>query len=120
VVEAGARAALALHVRLPADAGNEYQGLTGSAVLTVTATELPGGVCPSPGGGPATTPGGGSSGTGDVLAAPPGDDLALTGAQAGSVLVTVVVLVAAGCALLRRRRHRGSAPCPVAGSAVPA
>lgn len=107
VVPAGDTADLALRVELPADAGNDYQGLAGSAVVRVTATELPAGVC---------------AGLGDALAAPPGGGpLALTGTEAGALLVTVLVLVAAGCALLLRRRHdrAGVADGPAA-SQVPA
>ncbi|HYQ76998.1 hypothetical protein [Cellulomonas sp.] len=122
VVGADERADLALRVALPEDAGNEYQGLAGRSVVTVTATELPGGTCPGPGvvdpdpgpgspGGPGggtpdvPGPGGVGGGDGGAQAAPPAaDDLALTGAQAGSLLLTVVLLVSAGVALLRRRR----------------
>lgn len=70
VVGADERADLALRVALPEDAGNEYQGLAGRSVVTVTATELPGGTCPGPGvvdpdPGPGS-PGGPGGGTPDV------------------------------------------------------
>jgi hypothetical protein len=127
-VDPGTTAELALRVELPAEAGNTYQGLTGTAVVTVTATELPGGACTDPGGvdapghagpgrpdpGPgAGGPTGAGPGAAGVQAAPPaGDDLALTGTQAGSLLVAVVVLLAGGCALLRRRGGGASATVP--------
>lgn len=116
VVAAGGHADLEVRVELPAAAGNEYQGRTGSAVLVVTATELPGGECPEPPapgpgpGGPGGGADGGGPGTGGVQAAPPGDDLALTGAQAGSLLLTAVLLVVAGLAVLRRRRSGARVP----------
>lgn len=121
VVAPGARADLGLRVALPADAGNEYQGLAGAATITVRATELPGGVCPAPGGAPGTggsPPGTGGPGTGSTgtaqAATPPDGALALTGAEAALLLPTIALLVVAGAALVRlplgRRRPRPQLP----------
>lgn len=119
VVEAGASLALRVEVALPTEAGDALQGATGASTLAWSATELPGGECPSGGdpgdpggGGPGPGvggPGGGAGGAGGSTIA---DDagvggvgatggLGATGAEVGVLLLAAAVLVAAGVALLR-------------------
>lgn len=103
VVGAGERVDLTLVASMPADAGDEYQGATGTSTLTLDAVQQVDGACPTDR-GPAGA--GGATGTGVLAAAPPGGaDLALTGAQAGGLLLAAALLVAAGVTLVRARRR---------------
>jgi hypothetical protein len=107
VVGAGEQAEVTLVASMPADAGDEYQGATGASTLTLSAVQHVDAVCP-PDGGPGGAGGaGGAPGTGGVLAAVPpgGADLALTGAQAGGLLLAAALLVATGVTLVRARRR---------------
>jgi hypothetical protein len=109
VVGAGERVDLTLVASMPADAGDEYQGASGASTLTLAAVQHVDAACP-PGGGSGQGGGGGAGGTpgtGGVLAAAPpgGSDLALTGAQAGGLLLTAALLVATGVRLVRARRR---------------
>lgn len=95
VLAPGERRELTLVATMPADAGDEYQAATGSSALTVLAEQHPAG-CGTPG-EPVALDGPGT-----------GDALAVTGGQAGGLLLAGVLLLAAGAAL--RRRTRGGAP----------
>lgn len=121
VVGAGEQAEVTLVAAMPADAGDEYQGATGASTLTLAAVQHVDAACPPDGGpggpdGPGGAGGaGGAPGAGGVLAATPpgGADLALTGAQAGSLLLAAALLLAAGVTLVRaRRRRHGAAGSP--------
>lgn len=92
VLPAGSSLELTVVAALPVDAGDDYQGATGSSTLAYTATELPGGVCPGAG-----SVGGGAAGGGS------GDGLALTGTELGGLLAAAALLVTAGVALVRTR-----------------
>ncbi|KQQ65381.1 hypothetical protein [Microbacterium sp. Leaf320] len=78
---------LTMTASLPAEAGNEYQGLTGSATVVATATEAA--VC-------------------EPAIAGPGGDLASTGSPVsiGLTLVVAGALILGGIAVARRRRAR--------------
>ncbi|WP_147794539.1 hypothetical protein [Cellulomonas sp. Y8] len=112
VVGAGSTLDLRVEVVLPAGAGDELQGATGTSTLDWVATALPGGVCP-PGGGPGAPGGGdGGSGGGSTTA---GDawtgGLGATGAEVGVLALAAAVLLAAGAALVRGAL-RGRSRCP--------
>jgi hypothetical protein len=112
VVGAGSTLDVRVEVALPAGAGDELQGATGTSTLDWVATALPGGACP-PGGGPGGPGGAGGSGGGSITA---GDawngGLGATGAEVGVLALAAAVLVAAGAALVRGAL-RGRSRCPV-------
>ncbi|MCD5348387.1 hypothetical protein, partial [Agromyces sp. S2-1-8] len=84
----GATATVTLTASLPATAGNEYQGLSGIAVLSVTATE--------------------ASGCGATTAAPD-DELAITGLDVTLPTLIAIALLLVGGVIRSRRRRIGSA-----------